>query len=81
MARGEPHGAISCISCQIGVFAILESRQRNDCALRRRLGEGNLEGARNTALAAMGFLTCSVDMDTIPLPIHLEHLFQDAWRI
>ncbi len=41
---------------QIGVFAILEGVGNGMTALcGRRLGEGNLEEARNTALAAMGF--------------------------
>ena len=41
---------------QIGVFAILEGVGNGMTALcGRRLGEGNLEEARSTALAAMGF--------------------------
>ena len=55
---GESHMvAISyTFPVQIGVFAILEGVGNGMTALcGRRLGEGNLEEARSTALAAMGF--------------------------
>ena len=55
---GESHMvAISyTVPVQIGVFAILEGVGNGMTSLcGRRLGEGNLEEARNTALAAMGF--------------------------
>ena len=55
---GESHMvAISyTFPVQIGVFAILEGVGNGMTSLcGRRLGEGNLEEARNTALAAMGF--------------------------
>ncbi|NLD06137.1 MAG: MATE family efflux transporter [Synergistaceae bacterium] len=55
---GESHMvAISyTFPVQIGVFAVLEGVGNGMTALcGRRLGEGNLEEARNTALAGMGF--------------------------
>ncbi|MFA7219399.1 MAG: MATE family efflux transporter, partial [Synergistaceae bacterium] len=55
---GESHMvAISyTFPVQIGVFAILEGVGNGMTALcGRRLGEGNLEEARSTALAGMGF--------------------------
>ncbi|MDY9921708.1 MAG: MATE family efflux transporter [Synergistota bacterium] len=55
---GESHmTAISyTFPVQIGVFAILEGVGNGMTALcGRRLGEGNLEEARSTALAGMGF--------------------------